>query len=409
MIDGLSPQIVAVFVIGAVILLASLCRVVLRRAGLPELIGYILIGVALSFANREFDLLSPGAREGLHVLAASGIVILLFRVGLESNFAKLLEQLPRASVALIGSVVPAAICGYLTVRHLFGGGVVPALFVAVAFTATSVGVAVAIWRELGLIDSDDGALLIDLAELDDIAGVILVAILLAVAPLLLLDNGIAVELAVFADAGWLVLKLALLVLLCFLFAHYLERRVTRWFARAEADPVPIVPIAATGFLIAALAGWFGFSLAIGALFAGLAFSRDPDKVKFDTAFETLSRFFVPFFFVGIGLEVDTSLLGAALGMGAILLAVAAATKILGTALPIALTSGGASALVIGVSMVPRAEIAMVVMERGRNLGDWAVSAEIYGAMVFMALGSCLLTPPLLRLLLRRRAPGDGAG
>ena len=61
------------------------------------------------------------------------------------------------------------------------------------------------------------------------------------------------------------------------------------------------------------------------------------------------------------------------------------------------------ALLIGVSMVRRAEIAMTVMERGRMLGDWAVPVEFYGGMVVLTLATRLLTPPVVNCLLRRES------
>lgn len=161
-------------------------------------------------------------------------------------------------------------------------------------------------------------------------------------------------------------------------------------------------------MIAALAEALGFSLAVGALFAGLAFSRDPRRLRLDRAFETLFRFFVPFFFVGIGLAVPVGGMGAALGIGGLLLGVAVIGKVAGTALPLVAVTGGSGALLIGVSMVPRAEIALIVMERGRALGDWAVPPELYGAMVLVSLGACLLAPPVVRYLLGARETGSGS-
>jgi len=165
-------------------------------------------------------------------------------------------------------------------------------------------------------------------------------------------------------------------------------------------------VAGFGFVVAAVVGWLGFSLAIGAFFAGLIFSRDPEWVTIDEAFSSLYDLFGPFFFVGIGLTVDLGIIGSALGLGALLLVAGALGKIGGTWLAVA---GSAAGLLIGISMVPRAEIAMIIMQHGRALGDWAVPEELFGAIVAMALGSCLVTPVVMRSLLRRypqtRSPG----
>jgi Kef-type K+ transport system membrane component KefB len=112
--------------------------------------------------------------------------------------------------------------------------------------------------------------------------------------------------------------------------------------------------------------------------------------------------FTPFFFVGIGLHIDPAMLTPALGLGAPLLDVAVLGKIVGTSLPALFTTGGSSALLLGVSMVPRAEIAMVIMQRGLMLGDWAVPARVFAAMALVSAVTCMFTPFVVHTLLRKR-------
>ena len=397
-----SPLALAVLFIGLVAVATAPVRIALRRIGVPDVVGYLAIGLGIATADAGLSFLTSAARNGLDTLAAAGLVILLFRVGLESHPQKLVAQLPRASLALVGNIAASAALGFIVAHYLIGTGPLPAAFVAVALSATSVGVSLAIWREEGAIDTDDGALLLDLAELDDLAAVLLLAMLLALAPVIQgLSNGSSVA-EILALAVWLLIKLAGFAAACLVFAHYVEARFTGWLNRFDTLAGSIVPVAGIGFVIAALAELLGFSLAIGALFAGLAFSRDPKRVRLDRAFETLFRFFVPFFFVGIGLHVAIDMVGTSVALGGTLLVVAVVAKVAGTAVPLAATAGGAGAVLIGASMVPRAEIAMIVMERGRALGDWAVPPELYGAMVFVSLATCLITPPAVRYLLRRQ-------
>lgn len=402
-----STPALAVLTVGLVAVLAHPVRILLRRYAVPDVVGYLLLGLALGAVDSRLPFLTEGARHGLETLAAVGLVILLFRVGLESHPQKLVRQLPNAGFALLGNIALSAALGYAAVRYLIGMDVMPSVFAAVALTATSVGVSLAVWRDVGAIGSDEGALLLDLAELDDLSAVLLLALLLALAPALQGAGGEAPWLP--GLAGGLLVKLAGFAALCVIFAHYLEARFTAWLNRSDGIAGSIVPVAGLAFVIAALAELLGFSLAVGAIFAGLAFSRDPKRVRLDRAFETLYRFFVPFFFVGIGLDVAIDALGASLAIGGLLLVVAIAGKIAGTALPLVAASGGSGALLIGVSMVPRAEIAMIVMERGQALGGWAVPAALYGGMVFVSLGTCMLTPPVIRYLLSRRGRGSRKG
>ena len=161
---------------------------------------------------------------------------------------------------------------------------------------------------------------------------------------------------------------------------------------------------ATGIalLVAALADLLGFSLAIGALFAGLAFSRDPAEREIDRAFSELFVLFSPFFFVAIGLAIDVTLLPDALNLGLVLLVAAILGKLFGAALPAVLVTSPRDSLLIGISMIPRAEIFLIIMLHGVMLGDWAVPEPLYIAAVFVSVATCILAPILLRRLLADR-------
>ena len=97
-----------------------------------------------------------------------------------------------------------------------------------------------------------------------------------------------------------------------------------------------------------------------------------------------------------------ALVKAAAGIGAVLLVAAAGGKILGTTLPARLYSPWPEATALGVSMVPRAEITMLIMHRASSYGPTAAPSEAYAGMVFVSAVTCLAVPPVLGRLLRER-------
>jgi Kef-type K+ transport system membrane component KefB len=90
-----------------------------------------------------------------------------------------------------------------------------------------------------------------------------------------------------------------------------------------------------------------------------------------------------------------------LGIGGALLVVAIIGKLVGTSGPAMLTTGRAGSLLISISMVPRAEIALVIMQRGINLGEWAVPSQVFSGMVVVIVVTTLVSPIILRVLLKR--------
>ncbi|MFW6216520.1 MAG: cation:proton antiporter, partial [Desulfohalobiaceae bacterium] len=254
------------------------------------------------------------------------------------------------------NILAAGLAGYYLTAYLLDYGIISGLILGTAFTATSVGVSVKIWEEQNLLQSANGALLVDLAELDDVTAVILMALVFTVVPVLQSGGSESVLSALLTAGLGFAVKMILFGAFCYLFAVFLERPLTSFLGKIESKPDSMLTIVGFGFIIAALAGMLGFSLAIGAFFAGLVFSRDPKCISLDNAFVPIYDFFSPFFFVGIGYQFQLS--GAAassLGMGIVLALTAIAVKIVANGLPLAVMNGIQSGLLIGVSMVPRAE------------------------------------------------------
>ncbi|MFP4587241.1 MAG: cation:proton antiporter [Desulfohalobiaceae bacterium] len=390
-----------VLLTGGVVVLTMLVKGSLERTVFPPLVGYMLLGICLRWFSDTWQVFAAG-QQVIHLISQLGLVTLLFRVGLKSDITILRRQLQNASLAWVLNILAAGLAGYYLTAYLLDYGIISGLILGTAFTATSVGVSVKIWEEQNLLQSANGALLVDLAELDDVTAVILMALVFTVVPVLQSGGSESVLSALLTAGLGFAVKMILFGAFCYLFAVFLERPLTSFLGKIESKPDSMLTIVGFGFIIAALAGMLGFSLAIGAFFAGLVFSRDPKCISLDNAFVPIYDFFSPFFFVGIGYQFQLS--GAAassLGMGIVLALTAIAVKIVANGLPLAVMNGIQSGLLIGVSMVPRAEIALVIMHKGMQLGDWAVDQALFGAMVVVSAITCLVSPVLVRFLLQR--------
>lgn len=386
--------------LGALLVLGPFLKSLMLRIRVPALICYILLGFLISLLDAYWAFITPGFESTFSILAQVGVVALLFRVGLTSHTDKLLEKLPSASLIWVGDVLTNLVAGYVVSRYALNLSLETSLVVATAFSATSVAVSVSVWSELGKLRSDTGHMLVDVAELDDLSGVLLLAILLAIIPALQSGND-----GLFSMVGttslMVLLKLGIFITGCFLFAHYMEARFTRFSRKVERSITDLtITILGAGLAIAVIAGYLGFSLAIGALFAGLAFSRDPQAVQTDGRFAYFYEFFTPFFFIHIGMQVDPGAVYSAFGLGMVLFLVAALAKFVGVAGVAGLLMNKKDAMLLGVSMIPRAEIALVVIYQCSKVGEDIVSPEVFAAMVVVSLASSIFAPLLLRSLLR---------
>jgi Kef-type K+ transport system membrane component KefB len=395
-----------VLLTGAVIVLTMLVKGILEKSVFPPLVGFMALGFCLRWFHESWPVFSQGGHEVISFVAKLGLVTLLFRVGMGSDITNLVRQLKNASVAWVANIAVAGLAGYLTTVMLLGYGTISGLIVGAALTATSVGVSVKVWEDRKALQSANGALLVDLAELDDVTAVVIMALVFTVVPLLHAGGATDILTTLLTTTLWFLVKMVLFGALCFVFAVFLERPMTKLLARVESRPDSTLTIVGIGFVIAALAASLGFSLAIGAFFAGLVFSRDPQCLSLEESFVPIFDFFSPFFFVGIGYEFQAGTMGSALGMGLLLTAVAMATKVLANGIPLSLVMGVQSGALIGMSMVPRAEIALVIMQKGMNLGDWAVDQKLFGSMVVVSALTCLVAPVLVRTFLARWPQGE---
>lgn len=392
---------VLVLLVSGLIAGAILAKSALRRIGVPALVGYLLLGFLLRSLEEYQPFLGTGGHEVLRFLAQLGVIALLFRVGLDSNLGDLLKQLPNASVIWVSDVTVNATLGFVAARWLLGFDLIPSAVVATALTATSVGIPVQVWQRANALRSPNGQRFLDVAELDDVSGVLAMALLFAVLPSL---HGGSTQSALGAfgqAAGVFFIKLLGFAAVCYVFAQYVERRLNNFFQTLEPPPDRILMVVSIGFAIAAAAALLGFSAAIGAFFAGLAFSRDPRSVRMEASFNPFYELFTPFFFIDVGYSIAPASLIGAVGLGAALVVVAILGKLLGIVPPALRKAGGTGALILGVSMIPRAEIAMVVMQRGLRLGEWAVPQRLYSGMVLVCAATCVGAPFVLQLLLRK--------
>ncbi len=385
--------------IGGMVVLIMWIKSGLDRVGIPPLVGYLGMGLMLRMSDRQFHWLDTGSEEVFAFLATIGLVTLLFRVGLESKTKMLLKQLRRASIVWMGNIFISGFAGFAVAFYLLGLDLLASLVIGIALTATSMGTSVTVWENKGALRSPNGSILVDVAELDDITAVVFMALLFALVPAIQEARSISIGRILALTGGVFLVKVLSFGVFCFLFSRFLEGPLTRYFKSFERPPDPMLTVVGIGLIIAFIAGLIGFSLAIGAFFAGLMFSRDPQAVKMEGSFLPVYELFSPFFFVGIGMHMDLYHFGTSAGPGMVLLVVAILGKLAGNGVPLVLIKGWRSGVLIGTSMVPRAEIAMVVMKRGLDQG--IVSPQIFTGMIMVSAATCVLSPVAVSFLLDR--------
>ncbi|MGH7448857.1 MAG: cation:proton antiporter, partial [Longimicrobiales bacterium] len=160
------------FLLVAILVSAKLLGELAEKIGQPAVLGELLAGVLLG--SSVLGILDTGV-EVIHLLAEVGVILLLFQIGLETSLPRLLKVGPAAAaVAATGVIVPFALGYYVSLG--LGLDVMPAVVAGAALTATSVGITARVLSDLGRLQDPESQIVLGAAVLDDIMGLIILAV-----------------------------------------------------------------------------------------------------------------------------------------------------------------------------------------------------------------------------------------
>ena len=376
-----------------IIVAAKLSGYVSVRLGQPSVLGELLAGIILgpTLLNMFGWPLFHGEHlvsEVVTMMAELGVILLMMLAGLELN----LEDLARsgkvsAMAGTLGVIVPL-IFGAGTAL-LFGAEVESAIFIGLTLSATSVSISAQTLLELNVLRTRVGLTMLGAAVFDDI----LVILALSLAVILLSDTGgglASIVITLLKMIGYLVGATAV--------GLFLVPRFIAWIER-----LPISQgLVAFSLVLCLLFAWAaevvgGMATITGAFLLGLFLARLPFKHRIEQGIIALAYgFFVPIFFVNIGLAINMrAISGSSWILAIVITLVAILSKIIGSGLGAKL--GGYTNLEsfqLGVGMVSRGEVGLIVASLA--LVEGFITPEIFSVAVFMVIMATLVTPPMLR-------------
>jgi len=397
------------FGLAVIMVAAKAGGLVAERWAQPSVLGELIVGVGLgnllphAFGSTGLDFVRSDPT--LRTLAEIGVLILLFDVGLESDLASFARVGPSAAlVAIIGVVAPLPLGWAAAAWLLPGTSTLSHLFVGATLTATSVGITIRVLKDLGATRSPEGQIIIGAAVLDDVLGLIVLAVVsgMAVAGL----GGLS-ALAI----GAILLKAVLFLGITIAAGHYLSDPLVRVVSRAGQPRLLLVVGLALCFTLAYVAELVGLADIIGAFAAGLALDpyasgrrTEAQAATLSELLAPLSEVFVPMFFVLMGVQVHLGSLGqlSVLAFGAVLIACAIAGKLVSA---FGVVEPRANAVAVAVGMIPRGEVGLIFAGIGAGMtvaGQPVLSQDAYSAIVLMVLVTTVLTPIGLRWAFRER-------
>lgn len=366
---------------------AKLLAEIFERLRQPAVIGEILAGVLIGPHLLKWIEIT----EVNQAIAEIGVVFLLFTVGLEIKPRDIFQVGFSASlVAILGVVVPFVL-GYL-IFYLTGHQQVESIFIGAAMVATSVGITARVLGDLGFINTTVARVILGAAVIDDILGMIILAVVSSLSAGEVNYWQIAI---VAAEAITFTILVALMG----------ERVVKRIGPRVERmqtkDPYFVLALFfCLGLSVAATK--IGIAAIIGAFLAGMVLAERSEQYHLHEKSHAIYEFLVPFFFVVMGMQLDVRIFlnRDILILAGIVTVAAILGKLIGCGVG-AYQLGFKSAVKVGMGMVPRGEVGIIVALVGLSLHS--ISDSAYAVVLFMTVVTTLMAPPILRALFRASA------
>ncbi len=383
-----------------ILLTARLFAELAVRLKAPSVIGELLAGVVLGPSLLGW--IEPF--EAIKLMAEIGIILLLFEVGLQTDPKQLMKAGSKSLVvALVGFCLPLLL-GFSLAYWVFGFSLLVSLFIGGTLTATSIGITVRVLTDLKRQNSKEGQIILGAAVLDDILGVVLLALLYEFS----VGGGVTL-----GNAGKVILFVAMFFLLAPVSAKLMSVFIKRINSATEIPGLIPTTIVSLVLFFAWLAHTMGAPGLLGGFAAGLALSRrfflpfgiglradESFAERIEKEMDSIVYLFTPIFFVVVGLslnlrEIDWSS-PFIWSFSVALLVAAIVGKLVG---PCFIREAWPSRWIIGTAMVPRGEVGLIFAELGRESN--ILSNDIYAGMIIVIAITTLFSPFAMKELYRR--------
>ncbi len=374
-----------------IIVAAKLFGILARKLNIPQVVGEIIAGLLIGPSVFGFVKQS----DFLNYMGEIGVIMLMFSAGLGASLKDLKKTGIKAfAIALAGVFIPL-ICGALLYMCFYGfaafgtPGFFKALFIGTIFTATSVGITVEALSEMGKLKTQLGTTIVSSAIIDDIIGIIVLAVVIGVSSggansnisavlmrntLFILASGIG---------GWVFYKIF----------KKLDNKYT------HKQRIAIFGLALCMFLAYCSERYFGVADITGAFVAGVILCNIRDAKYIERKLSINSyMLFGPIFFAGIGIKTNIqSISSSMLLFSVFFVLVALIAKIVGCGgISKAMKYSWRDSLKIGVGMMTRGEVALIVAQKGLDVG--LLEPEYFAPVIILIITSSIITPILLKIL-----------
>ena len=391
------PPVLGELVAGVVVGVSALHLVTFPEGGLTATDSIVMTAIQLlnHLTLENLATVFASQSEVISVLAEIGVIILLFEIGLESDLKQLKAVGVQAVVvACVGVAVPFAV-GTLGLMSIFHVPPIAAIFAGAALTATSIGITSKVLSEMGQLKSKEGQIIVGAAIIDDVLGIIVLAVVASLAKTGSVDV---------MNVGYLIVSATAFLIGSILLGQVFNLAFVTIVSKLKTRGSIVIPALIFAFFMAFLGNAIHLEAILGAFAAGLVLEETDARKELDELIKPIADLLVPIFFVTVGARADLSVLNPAVAdnrAGLLIAIFLVAVAIVGKVVTGWAVFGipNVNRLAIGVGMVPRGEVGLVFAAIGSASGVLSKPLEV--SIIIMVILTTFLAPPLLRIVFRQ--------
>lgn len=368
-----------------ILILASIFSVLCKILKQPVVLGYIVAGL---LAGPHISLIPTVQPENISTWADIGVIFLLFGMGLEFSFKKMISIGKVGGKAMLFEVLTLSVFGF-AIGRLMGWNFIDSMLLGGMLTMSSTAIIVKAFNDMGLQKEKFAGIVFGILVFEDLFAILLMVILSTFAVSRSFEG---------SELAMMVARLGFFLVMWFVCGIYLIPTLLKKIKKYLNSETLLLVAMGLCFLMVVLATKAGFSSALGAFIMGSILAETIELENIEKVIQPIKDFFGAIFFVSVGMMVDPQVLFDNFSTVIIIAAASIVGKMIFTTTGVRLAGESMkTAVQSGFSLAQMGEFSFIIASMGMSLG--VTSASIYPIVIAVSVITTFTTPYTIKLAL----------